>query len=122
MAYFSNGSEGEILDRQCAECPVGRDPQAQCPVLLAQSVWNYDQIKNGQRTEVSRVLDLLVNQEGICLMRKAMMEAKPPEFELGKPCPMCGAKDRVMKYYAGCGASSECWIRSCGHCGHEMSS
>ncbi len=55
MAYFVNGSEGETLDAQCADCPLGygwndpaqgrfefeidREPRP-CPVALVQLVYN----------------------------------------------------------------------------------
>lgn len=58
MAYFSNSSEGEVLDAQCQDCPLGwgwNDPDQQslfeverqprpCPVALVQLTYNYDQI------------------------------------------------------------------------------
>ena len=60
MAYFANGSEGEVLHAQCADCPLGygwndarqgklfeREPTPrQCPVQLAQMIHNYNQVRD----------------------------------------------------------------------------
>ena len=48
MAYFSNGTEGIVLDAQCSVCPVGRNPDLPCPVLLVQLAYNYEQVGEGQ--------------------------------------------------------------------------
>ena len=64
MAYFSNGTEGEILYDQCHDCPLGygwkqdahqktlldlgvpeADPKG-CPVFMVQMQYNYDQIRS----------------------------------------------------------------------------
>lgn len=64
MAYFANGSEGSILDEQCAKCRVNFD--APCPVLLVQMTYNHGQIGNdGMQT----VINNLVNEEGVCQMK-----------------------------------------------------
>jgi hypothetical protein len=73
MAYFSNGSEGEVLDEQCADCPIGRHPDAPCPVLLVQSLYNYDQCEEGQE-KLREVLNLLINEKGICHMREVLLK------------------------------------------------
>lgn len=79
MAYFSNGSEGAILDNQCAECPLGEKP---CPIALAQQLFNYKQIdKNGERNVASEVLDTLINEHGICQMKPLFVGMTPPEPE-----------------------------------------
>lgn len=67
MAYFSNGCEGEILDKQCAECPVADD--APCPILYVQMTYNYEQIVNGERSMVSDVMDCLIGDDGQCKMK-----------------------------------------------------
>ncbi len=71
MAYFSNGSEGEVLDDQCADCPIG---EMMCPVLHVQMFYNYDQVASGQE-KLRRALSLLVNDQGICQMRPLIVEA-----------------------------------------------
>jgi len=70
-AYFSNGSEGEVLDNQCAECPVGSNPDAPCSILAVQSCYNYKQIGNDDLREA---MNMLVDDKGICQMRKVMIE------------------------------------------------
>jgi len=49
MAYFSNGSEGEVLDQCCLACIHGMDDDGNsrqgqpCAVWLLQTLWNYEQ-------------------------------------------------------------------------------
>jgi hypothetical protein len=69
MAYFSNSCEGDTLDNQCAECPVGKNPNAPCPVLLAQLHWNYKQFTNGKPNEIADILNVLVDKNGVCQMK-----------------------------------------------------
>ena len=76
MAYFPNGTSGEVLDAQCATCPVGADPDAPCPVLLVQLEYNYDQCSKGQE-KLKEAMNLLVSEDGECRMKKVMMGAKP---------------------------------------------
>jgi hypothetical protein len=55
MAYFSNGSEGMMFDDECAECELDY-----CPILLAHTLYNYDQVNN----PIARnILNLLVEQK-----------------------------------------------------------
>lgn len=57
MAYFSNGSEGEVFDEECAECRFGQEP---CPIFLVQSTYNYEACNN----ETARaILNGLVEQD-----------------------------------------------------------
>jgi len=64
MAYFSNGTEGEVFDNQCSKCKYGDKP---CPIALAQYTYNYDACNN----EVARkILNLLVENDGTCTMWK----------------------------------------------------
>ncbi len=57
MAYFSNGSEGEVFDEECRECPLG---EKGCPIFIVQSTYNYDACNN----KTARViLNDLVRQE-----------------------------------------------------------
>jgi len=123
MAYFSNGTEGEILDAQCADCPVGSDFEAPCPVLFAQSNWNYKQIdkKGSRKTMAADILNVLVNEKGQCQMRKVMLESDSMKFIIGTDvqCPMCGSRDFNCEHRDSSGAAGEHWIKSCAACGHE---
>lgn len=67
MAYFSNGTEGGILDEQCAECSVA--DHVPCPVLWVQMEYNYKQHTDGEKNIVSEVLNCLVNEKGQCQMK-----------------------------------------------------
>ena len=94
MAYFPNASAGEVLDAQCADCPLGfgwndknqqqlfdREPEPRpCPVAFAQLTYNYEQFdKQGKRTKVADVLDLLVSESGECMVRKELVEIRKGE-------------------------------------------
>ena len=75
MAYFSNGSEGEILDNQCAECRIPQD--VPCPVLYVQMAYNYDQLdEDGEETLTSEVMNCLVDKKGICKMKPILDSLK----------------------------------------------
>lgn len=60
MAYFSNGSEGEIFDAQCGKCKYGEHP---CPVAAMQLLYNYDQIGNELAI---KIMDNFVKDDGTC--------------------------------------------------------
>lgn len=60
MAYFSNGSEGEVFDNQCAKCKYGQFP---CPIAAAQMLYNYDAVNNETATNI---LGMLVTDNGTC--------------------------------------------------------
>lgn len=64
MAYFSNSTEGDILDRQCSKCRYG---EGECPIRYVQTVYNYDAAENDTAT---KILNCLVSGKGICQMRK----------------------------------------------------
>jgi hypothetical protein len=70
MAYFPNGSSGEVLDEQCFRCPLGEKP---CPVLCVQMRYNYDQLDAGQE-KLRTALSVLVDDSGICQVRKQILE------------------------------------------------
>lgn len=73
MAYFSNGTDGERLERQCEECLIGRNPDAGCPILLNQYLYNYDQCRPGNellRESMSNCID----DSGICKMKVLLDE------------------------------------------------
>jgi hypothetical protein len=87
MAYFSNGSEGEVLDEQCADCPLGagwNDPNQMilpgcepdyqpCPVHLVQLTYNYDQIGND---DLWAAMNMLVSKDGVCQVREQLKNRK----------------------------------------------
>lgn len=76
MAYFSNGSEGEILDQQCCDCIVNDD--APCPVLFVQMEFNYDQLKKGNES-LQKAMNILIDKKGICQMKKVLdTQSGPP--------------------------------------------
>lgn len=68
MAYFPNGTSGEILDDQCWECKIPDD--APCPILGVQWTYNYEQFdNNGEETKLTDAMNLLINKQGICQMK-----------------------------------------------------
>jgi hypothetical protein len=57
MAYFSNSSEGEVLENQCCDCLLASGP---CPIYIAQISYNYPACNN----QVARsILNCIVSQE-----------------------------------------------------------
>ena len=85
MAYFPNGSSGEVLEDQCRDCPLGygwNDAKQgrlfdddvtpkPCPVALVQSIYNYDQLKEGNK-QLREAMTCLVSDEGECTVRKLL--------------------------------------------------
>lgn len=71
MAYFSNGTEGEVFEEQCCRCKYGREP---CPIYQVQVFYNYDACNNEVAT---KILNHLVEDDGTC----AMFEAFKSDFE-----------------------------------------
>lgn len=67
MAYFSNGTEGAILDVQCMKCRHFEKP---CPISTIQELYNYDQIKleNAGYPQLMEAMNILINEEGECQM------------------------------------------------------
>lgn len=81
MAYFSNGSEGMVLDDQCAKCKVGQKP---CPIALVQVVYNYDQL-NDESGTATKILDTLIRPDGTCTvweMAKEDFAIDPNQLQL----------------------------------------
>ena len=70
MAYFSNSSEGAILDNQCGNCKYG---QKKCPIALVQMMYNYDAANNETATEI---LEELVSSETGCRMYDLIKEVE----------------------------------------------
>lgn len=62
MAYFSNGTEGEVFDEQCSKCKYG---QKACPIAFAQLSFNYDAANNKVATDI---LNMLIRNDGTCNM------------------------------------------------------
>lgn len=89
MAYFSNGCEGDVLDEQCANCPLGygwNDPDQTtlfdtepeprpCPVALVQLTYNYDQLKKGNE-RLREAMEMLINADGVCLVRAELVQIR----------------------------------------------
>jgi hypothetical protein len=87
MAYFPNGSSGDVLDAQCADCPLGYgwndpnqkrlfDPEKQarpCPVALVQLMYNYDQVGIEKFEDA---MNCLINKDGICRIREQLVEIR----------------------------------------------
>lgn len=135
MAYFSNSSSGEVLNEQCADCPLGygwNDPAQQelfdreavprpCPVALVQLTYNYKQIRSGgcdatadyleslqgvpagfkpkkdcgaaitqvnsaiehlRSDDFQDAMNLLINEEGECLVRRELLKCRKDGDEL----------------------------------------
>ena len=60
MAYFSNGTEGDLYAaRWCLRC-VHELPEHGCPVMLAHLLWNYDECNNDDS-----ILHKMIPMEGI---------------------------------------------------------
>lgn len=72
MAYFSNGTEGERFENECAKCIHGDKP---CPIAFVQMSYNYEACDNKIAREI---LDYLVKNNGTC----AMMEMSPEHFKI----------------------------------------
>ncbi len=68
MAYFPNGTSGEILEVQCCEC-LHKDIDTTCPIYYVQSVFNYKQSEN---RDLEVCLGLMINDKGICQMKKIL--------------------------------------------------
>jgi hypothetical protein len=82
MAYFPNGSAGEVLDNQCADFPLG---EKTCPVALAQALFNYSQFTNGKPNTVAEVLEVLVNKDSICQLRPLLVNPQDDPLTLPDP-------------------------------------
>ena len=62
MAYFPNGTSGEVFAEQCGRCRYGEEA---CPVYLVQYDFNYDACNN---KTARAILDALVKDDGTCAM------------------------------------------------------
>lgn len=77
MAYFSNSTEGAILDEQCMNC---KHEDNQCPIATVHLLYNYDQVKLEKQgiPELRAVLDELIPEE---TNKCYFFESKPEENE-----------------------------------------
>lgn len=78
IAYFSNSTDGDVLDQQCASCPLGDE---MCPILAVQLAHNYDQIGNDK---LKAAMNLLVNEKGVCQL-KPLLPTDEPQRLPGDP-------------------------------------
>ena len=77
MAYFSNSTEGSVLDQQCCDCIVNDD--APCPVLFVQLEFNYSQLNKGN-DDLRKAMDMLIDKNGNCQMKKVLdSQIGPPK-------------------------------------------
>lgn len=77
MAYFSNGTEGEVLYAQCGDCPLNGGPDENtCEVLTIHEVYNYDQTDDGQE-KLAEVMSMLVGGDGVCRIRLRARGGRP---------------------------------------------
>ena len=74
MAYFPNGTAGEILDEQCHNCLHGTSDGILCPVAHVQVEYNYDQLEPWNKP-LRAAMNLLINEQGICQMKAAIEKA-----------------------------------------------
>lgn len=74
MAYFSNGTEGLFLEEQCESCLHGMKDDLMCPVMHVQLEYNYKQIDDHNKY-LRAAMNLLVDEQGNCLMKAAMEKA-----------------------------------------------
>jgi len=89
MAYFSNASEADVLDEQCADCPLGYgwndpaqgklfddEPQPKpCPVVLIQMTYNYTQMRKGNE-HLRDAMSILISSSGECKVRSLLVECR----------------------------------------------
>lgn len=92
MAYFPNGSAGEVLDNQCCDC-LHENEWTWCPVYAVQNLFNYDQVDKGQE-RLRKALSMLISDNGKCNVRAAFRgETKDEPL----PC-MDGLKEWAKKH------------------------
>lgn len=72
MAYFPNGTAGDVLEQQCETCLQGVNDELLCPVYLVQLQYNYEQSGNKQ---LEACLQDLIDQAGTCQMKQAIQKA-----------------------------------------------
>ena len=85
MAYFSNGSEGEVFDLQCCRCKYGESP---CPVAWVQGIYNYKAVGNKIATGI---LNELVKNDGTC----TVFEMAKKDFFIDENQLVLGVEEKV---------------------------
>ena len=94
MAYFPNSS-ADTLTEQCYDCPLGAGwdnplqkrlfgderPLRPCPVAFVQLQYNYDQVGN---PNLKAAMTLLVNDDGVCEVRKLLQSTRREELEASR--------------------------------------
>lgn len=94
MAYFPNGSSGEVLEHQCEDCPLGygwNDPNQQtlfdpahefrgCPVAVVQMRHNYTQCEDTQKP-LRSAMTTLVADDGTCQVRELLVKHRKDNSE-----------------------------------------
>lgn len=76
MAYFESGNKSKVLDKQCLTCPLGI---YQCPVYTVQSLFNFDQMEEGN-DKLRQSMLFLVDDAGVCQV-KQLLEQSCQELE-----------------------------------------
>ena len=71
MAYFPNGTAGQVLVDQCDNCLHGMDDSLLCPVAHVQTEYNYKQLDRGN-ADLQAAMNLLIADQGECRMKLAM--------------------------------------------------
>ena len=84
MAYFPNGTSGMIYEEQyCWNCVHWNE--GDCPIMAAHTLYNYDQLKDGEGFKaVQSILDLLIpeTKDGFGAEQCSMFRASAdPEAE-----------------------------------------
>lgn len=74
MAYFANGTEGDILTNQCHTCLHGMNDDVLCPVVSVQMTYNYDQLNDGNE-DLRAAMNMLIDEQGNCRMCQAIKQA-----------------------------------------------
>lgn len=77
MAYFSNATEGEYLDAQCARCQLA---DKACPIVLVQARFNYDQLRKGNE-KLQEAMEILIDKGGNCQMFPLIRVDQRPKDE-----------------------------------------
>lgn len=74
MAYFPNGTAGQVLVDQCDNCLHGMDDGLLCLVAHVQVEFNYKQLDAGN-ADLQAAMNLLIADQGECRMKLAMEKA-----------------------------------------------
>ncbi len=78
MAYFSNGSEGDIYEHDyCHNCL--NYSRGACSILLIHAIYNYDQCRGGKKGEaIKSILNILIprSEDGLTNMQCSMIKNK----------------------------------------------